>query len=43
LVTIAATKIMEQIVEQRTAEQLKNTINTAIGGTAQKTFGHKKI
>ena len=34
LVTIAATKIMEQIVEQRTAEQLKNTINTAIGGGA---------
>lgn len=34
LVTIAATKLMEQIVEQRTAEQLKNTINTAIGAGA---------
>lgn len=43
LVTIAATKIMEQIVEQRTAEQLKDTINSAIDVHCTKNSGVKKL
>lgn len=43
LVTIAATIFMEQIVEQRTAEQLKNTINSAIDVRCMKNSGGKKL
>lgn len=43
LTTIAATKVMEQIVEQRTAEKSKLNINNAIGDTTGKIAGNKKI
>lgn len=43
LVTIAATKIMEQIVEQRTAERLKDTLHAEIGTSVVKHSGVKKL
>lgn len=43
LVTIAATKVMEQIVEQRTAQQLKDTLNAAIDIKFVHPSGGKKL
>lgn len=43
LTTIAATKVMEQIMEQRTAEKSKRNINTAIGVVQAKNSGSKKL
>lgn len=43
LVTIAATKVMEQIVEQRTAQQLKDTLNAAIDIKLVHPSGGKKL
>ncbi len=43
VVTIAATKVMEQIVEQRSAKQLKDTLNAAIDITLAKHSGGKKL
>lgn len=43
LTTIAATKIMEQIVEQRSAQQLKDTLNAAIDIKFATHSGGKKL